>query len=142
MNDIFAKDGEKLIDMMETRRGLLGKAAAGSLAVAAGGFLAGCGGSGSKTSAGSGSLATVDAEVLNFALNLEYLEAQYYTLAIGQAMPAADLGTNPGAVTGGSAVPFTTPLYQAFAQELASEERHHVEDIRGLLTSYGATPVA
>src|SRR6185437_9826789 len=44
-----------------------------------------------------------EADVLTFALNLEYLEASFYLYATtGSGLPAADLGSSPGAVTGGS----------------------------------------
>ena len=133
MNDTFTTDGEKLMDMIQSRRGLLGKAAVGSLTLAAGGLLAGCGGSSNNN--GSSGSSGVDVEVLNFALNLEYLEAEFYLRAIGTDLTSADIGSNPGTVTGGTTVPFTTTIYQQFAQELAADERNHVEFLRAALGS-------
>lgn len=77
-----------------------------------------------------------DGDVLNFALNLEYLEAQfYYFAATGSGLPAALLtGTGTqGAVTGGRQVSFSDPLVANYAREIAQDERAHVEFIRNAL---------
>jgi hypothetical protein len=79
-----------------------------------------------------------DADILNFALNLEYLEAEYYLRATtGVGIPAADttgVGTQ-GAVTGGSKVPFRDRGVQQFAQEIAQDELAHVIFLRAVLGS-------
>ncbi len=87
-----------------------------------------------------------DADYLNFALNLEYLEAEFYTLAAsGQTIDQMGLGLTgtgtQGTVTvksgGPSAckVPFANTLVQSYAQEIATEERNHVKFLRGALGS-------
>jgi hypothetical protein len=90
-------------------------------------------------------LTQTDIEVLQFALNLEYLEAEFYLkAATGVGLPA-DLKTGSGTrgeVTGGTAVPFTNPNIKALAFELAEEEQLHVAFIRQALEAYGQTPVA
>src|SRR4051794_17057361 len=54
-----------------------------------------------------------DDAIMTFVLNLEYLEAEYYLRGTtGQGISADDAGTNPGAVTGGSQVPFATDAYR------------------------------
>ncbi|HXG54921.1 MAG TPA: ferritin-like domain-containing protein [Vicinamibacterales bacterium] len=72
-----------------------------------------------------------DAAVLNFALNLEYLEAEYYRLAVsGENLPAADIGPKPGGVVGGRRVSFATPAIRELAMEIAEDELAHVRYIR------------
>lgn len=85
-----------------------------------------------------------DADYLNFALNLEYLEAEFYTLAAsGQTIDQMGLGIS-GAGTQGTVavksggpsaceVPFANTLVQSYAQEIATEERNHVKFLRGAL---------
>ena len=87
--------------------------------------------------------APTEADVLNFALNLEYLEASFYLyIATGSGLPAADMGASPGAVTGAPGkIAFTDPNVAALAQQLAADEQAHVEFIRSLITAAKATPV-
>ncbi len=79
-----------------------------------------------------------DLDVLNFALNLEYLEAQFYVNAVyGQGLPAAALtGTGTqGAVTGGRQVTFSDPVVAQYAREIAADEAAHVNFLRSALGS-------
>ena len=83
--------------------------------------------------------AATDAAVLNFALNLEYLEAAFYHNAVyGTNIPSA-LTTgkgNIGKVTGGGrAVDFQTPLIKAYATEITGDETNHVAFLRKALGS-------
>ena len=87
--------------------------------------------------------AVTDADILNFALNLEYLEAEYYIRAVtGVGLTASDTtgSTGPsGGVTGGSQVAFSTPAIQQYANEIATDELNHVRFIRSVL---GASAVS
>ena len=77
-----------------------------------------------------------DADILNFALNLEYLEAEFYLrAATGQGLSAADIGANPGVVTGGSQVSFPNATLQQYAFEIAQDELNHVRFLRQALGS-------
>lgn len=74
-----------------------------------------------------------DQAVLNFALNLEYLEAEYYLRAIGKQLSDEDRGNSDAPVTGGSVVPWQTPLIQQYANEIAKDELDHVRFLRSAL---------
>lgn len=79
-----------------------------------------------------------DADILNFALNLEYLEAQFYFFAaFGQGLSSNLLGGRgtQGAVTGGRAVNFTDQRVELYAREVALDERAHVAFLRQALGS-------
>ena len=86
-----------------------------------------------------------DAAVLNFALNLEYLEAEFYIrAATGAGLAASDtygLGIQ-GGVTGGRAVTFQTPAVQQYAQEIAQDELNHVRFLRSVLANKAAAEPA
>jgi len=90
-----------------------------------------------------------DSDILNFALNLEYLEANFYYLcAFGTTIDVANtastaagaplitlnqtVGTK-GVVTGGSKVPFATVTVGSYAVETAVEEGKHVRFLQGAL---------
>ena len=83
-----------------------------------------------------------DNDIANFALNLEYLEAEFYLRAVtGQGLAASDtagVGTQ-GTVTGGSKVPFRSSAIAQYAQVLAVDEQTHVRFLRSTL---GAAAVA
>ncbi|WP_431220190.1 ferritin-like domain-containing protein [Leifsonia xyli] len=82
-----------------------------------------------------------DASILNFALNLEYLEAEFYLRASGDTLPD-DMTTGTGTrgeVTGGRPVPFQSPVIRRIAAEIAGDERAHVKFLRDAL---GETAVA
>ena len=91
-----------------------------------------------QDSAGSAQAAAApsDGAVLNFALNLEYLEAEFYLHAVnGEGL--GDSSTTGkgvrGGVTGGRAVHFKTPAIRQYAQEIANDERAHVNFLRRAL---------
>ena len=88
--------------------------------------------------------AVTDVDILNFALNLEYLEAQFYSYAVNGTGLSNDLlgGTGTqGAVTGGRKVNFTDPIVAQYAREIAADEIAHVKFLRMALgTSAVAQP--
>jgi hypothetical protein len=132
---------EELVRNRVSRRKFLIGAGSGLGATAALALAAGCGGSSSSTTTTTttppASTGITDTDIFNFALNLEYLEAEFYLRAVtGSGLSAADAGTNPGTVTGGAAVPFKTPAIQAYAEEIAADELAHVRFIRKALADF------
>ncbi|HEX8234889.1 MAG TPA: ferritin-like domain-containing protein [Abditibacteriaceae bacterium] len=77
-----------------------------------------------------------DTDILNFALNLEYLEAEFYLrAAFGTGLSGNDIGGTElaGDVSGGSAVPFQDTAIREYAEEIARDEEAHVRLLRSAL---------
>jgi Ferritin-like domain len=75
-----------------------------------------------------------DEDIFQFALNLEYMETEYYLRATtGKGIDAADVGPDPGKVEGGRKVPFENKAIRQFAEELAENELAHVRFYRKTL---------
>lgn len=135
---------DKLVQRsLSRRRFMAASACAGSAAFA---ITTGCTSNNSGSSSGGSGVGTppsiTDTDILNFALNLEYLEAEFYLRAVsGTGLSDTDAGTNAGTVTGGSQVVFKTPAIQQYAQEIANDELAHVRFLRKTLgTSAVARP--
>lgn len=132
----------------EERRAFFRAAGGATVAIAGTSLLSACGGdddSDRPVQPPSGSTPTPppsasisDPDILNFALNLEYLEAQFYSFAAsGQGLPANLLGGTgtQGSVSGGRQVNFTDPQVRQYANEIAQDERAHVAFLRQALGS-------
>lgn len=83
-------------------------------------------------------LTLTDINLLNFALNLEYFEAEFYTYAVsGQGIESVGIGMDgqgqQGPTTGGQRVNFADPILRAVAEELAFDEQQHVRLLRRVL---------
>jgi hypothetical protein len=150
---------DQLLEVMEAsekrreeRRSFLRTGSSVALATAGAGLIAACGGDnnsqpqpapppppptgGTPPPPPPPTGAITDADILNFALNLEYLEAQFYAIAAtGAYLPESLLGGTGtrGQVTGGSQVPFRDPVVAAYAREIANDERQHVAFLRQAL---------
>ena len=107
---------------------MLGVAGAGAAAMTVAG--------GAAANANTDDGAATDAAVLNFALNLEYLEAEFYLRAVnGHGLSSGDIdgSGNAGGVSGGHKVPFKSRVISKYAREIAGDEQHHVRFLRSAL---------
>jgi hypothetical protein len=114
-----------------------GTAAGATVALASGGVLLA---SGQRAGAEQ---ANLDPAILNFALNLEYLEAEYYLRATtgkgieAQGVAITGMGTL-GSVTikPDPKVPFRVDLLRDVASEIAKDDLNHVVFLRNALGKY------
>ena len=126
-----------------SRRQLLRSAALlGAGAVVSG---AGISGTGFAQTAAPAMKADIDVDVLNFALNLEYLEAEFYLAAVGRKPSYETSGVVGGAeamnkgssVIGGQRVKFSNNALgravREYAEEIATDEENHVKFLRAAL---------
>ncbi len=126
---------ENLVDSSVSRRAFAQKVLATGVASAGLGMFANA-----TTWAQSG---IGDTDILNFALNLEYLEAEFYTVATtGRRIADIGIGVSgtgrQGATTGGSAVSLSERVKVA-AEMVALDEQQHVQFLR---TALGSAAVA
>ncbi len=89
----------------------------------------------------SGSVPPVT-DVLNFALNLEYLEANFYLYATTGSGLSGTLNGSGVAVQGAPSKLALDASTMAVAQALAQDEVNHIADLRTAITSFGGTPIA
>ncbi|WFU50599.1 ferritin-like domain-containing protein [Sinorhizobium terangae] len=76
----------------------------------------------------------MDEDIFQFALNLEYMEAEYYLRGTtGKGIDDSDAGAEAGPVTGGKQVSFDTPAISEFMREVAENELAHVRFYRKTL---------
>jgi hypothetical protein len=125
-----------LIDKAVSRRSFL--AASGATAAAT--VIAGCGSSGTTTTptptTTPAPTVLTDVDYLNFALNLEYLEAEFYLHgATGTGLTSADTGGTSNVVITPTTtlVPNLTTAQQNYIYEIAQNELDHVRFLRSAL---------
>lgn len=131
MADDLVQAFDNRVERRNERRAFFRTMAGGAVALTGGLMLTGI-----NSAAEAQTAAPTDADILNFALNLEYLEAQFYMYAAtGSGLPANLLtGTGTqGSVVGGRRVTFTDPVVSQYAQEIAADEVAHVTFLRNQL---------
>ena len=124
---------------------------AGVGATAAAALAAGCSSSGnSSTMTGTTGTGTTtatpptDLDILQFALSLEFLGAEYYLNGLtGSGVPSSIAGSSAGTVTGAAQVPgLSGTPFAAIAADFAQDELAHIQLLQGAITSLGGTPVS
>ncbi|GAC1617971.1 MAG: ferritin-like domain-containing protein [Candidatus Acidiferrum sp.] len=116
------------------RRNFLKNVGLASAGIAAGAIIQGCSG-GSKANAQT----VPEADVLNFALNLEYLEGEFYSKTVNGVYLDSSVTGGTSTATGGAKVTFTDAATAAIAAEIASDEALHIKYLR---TALGGMAVA
>jgi len=117
---------------MTDRRSLLSLGAGAAAVMAAGAIATGA----AVTSSPAEAQTVTDTDILNFALNLEYLEGEYYSRGfLGRGLDAADRDGvgGSGFVLGGSQVPFRTPAIAGAVQRIVIDEVDHIRFLRRVL---------
>ena len=123
------QDGrEKPIDLEAGRRAFMKAAGFGGVLAAF---------AGAMTDDAKAQQADLDVAILNFALNLEYLEGEYYNRGVyGQGLPpelTSGVGAQGGGVRGGSKAGFQNAVVLDAMAEIANDEKNHVIFIRSAL---------
>ncbi len=121
-----------------TRRTFAGSFTGAIALVVAGGFI--------ETPKGFGQASATApsiTDVLNFALNLEYLEANLYSIVTtGNPISATLMGSGAGTISGSpgkiALATTTTSLFQALTQD----EINHITLLRSTITALGGTPIS
>jgi hypothetical protein len=130
----------ELVDKALTRRSFMAR----SGVAAAAAVVAGCGGSSTPaptptpTPTPTPAPTLTDVDYLNFALNLEYLEAEFYLrAATGSGLTAADTGNATTTVTVPSTtmVPGLNTAQSNYIYEIAQNELDHVRFLRSALST-------
>lgn len=138
MNTNMTERKHRILEAAGGRRGFLQSAGVAAMGAALVGVL-------SETPANA-QRGAIDPAVLNFALNLEYLEGEFYSFGItGASITAQGVGIT-GVGTQGNViikanpkVPFTDPLLAGYLTKIASDEITHVRFLR---TALGGAAIA
>ena len=135
----------------DERRAFFRTAGTASAAVAGASILSACFGGGGNddnntsptptptpSPTGTATSSLNDADILGFALQFEYIVAQFYAFATtGSGLPNAQLTGSgaQGAVSGGRQISFTDPKVAQFAREMAADKAAHVAFLRTTLSA-------
>ncbi len=117
------------------RREMLKQTGLMSTGLVMGGVMGAC-----ATTPGMSQGPNLDVAILNFALNLEYLEAAFYLAAVGRINEIRNIGGNaeirlPTGFDGTSPISGMSPDVRQYAEEIAEDELAHVKFLRRALGS-------
>ena len=138
MQPFEAKALDEVVGRRHDRRNFLKTVGAGALGLAGAGLL---------SPRAAAQEPNIDIAVLQFALNLEYLEAEFYAYATaGVGIARLDVnvsGPGEGSVTvkNNPKVRFRRRDVREFAEEIAQDEIRHVIFLRKTISDLGGTPV-
>jgi hypothetical protein len=123
---------ERTLNRRRFMTGLSLAGAAGSMAL-----LGGCGNSHSNGSSTVMAAGPSETDVLNFALNLEYLESTFYSFATQGTDLPSNLTAGSGAITGAPSAKIAFPNQQItdIFNEIFFNEMSHVADLQSLIGS-------
>lgn len=132
-----------LLSETTNRRSMIKKLAMATAAVGAASTVGG-------KAAVAATSSTTAIDVVQFALNLEYVEAEFYTIATtGKTLAQTGIDVSGAGRSGPTTTKYgmvdfsdNTILTGGVAMDIAADERAHVKLLRSALMSYGVTPIA
>lgn len=84
-----------------------------------------------------------DPDILNFTLNLEYLETEFYLRGVvGRTLDEAMGGSQGAPVRGGRKVAFSSPVREGMLKNITGNELAHVRFLQRTVSALGAQPVS
>lgn len=119
------------------RRNFIKNVGLAGAGIAAGAVIQGC--SDNSTSTNPKAQSIPETDVLNFALNLEYLEAEFYSVAVTGNTLSSSVTGGTSTATGGAKVTFSDSRIADIANEIYNDEVLHVKYLR---TALGGVAVA
>lgn len=119
------------------RRNFIKNVGLAGAGIAAGAVIQGC--SDNSTSTNPKAQSIPETDVLNFALNLEYLEAEFYSVAVTGNTLSSTVTGGTSTATGGAKVTFSDTRIADIANEIYNDEVLHVKYLR---TALGGVAVA
>jgi hypothetical protein len=119
------------------RRNFIKNVGLAGAGIAAGAVIQGC--SDNSTSTNPKAQSIPETDVLNFALNLEYLEAEFYSVAVTGNTLSSSVTGGTSTATGGAKVTFSDTRIADIANEIYNDELLHVKYLR---TALGGVAVA
>jgi hypothetical protein len=139
VSDIDPVKAEQELNTARFKKALARRAFIQNLGLTGAGFAVGAMIEGCSSGSTSHAATVSQTDVLNFALNLEYLEAEFYSMAVTGNRLASSVSGGTSVATGGAKVTFSDNRVADIAAEINADEAMHVAYLRSAL---GASAVA